>query len=285
MIYILLSLNFLLMIVFPLAVGAYIARRYRPGWGLFGIGAVTFVLSQVGHIPFNWLILQQLQLIPADVTQTGTLVVYALFLGLSAGVFEETARYLAYRFWAKDARTWAQGLMLGAGHGGIEAIIVGGLGLINFVAMAAMRNGMLLETVPPEMMPQVQAQIDALFNTPLPLTLLGFVERVFAIASHLAMSLLVLQVFVRGQKQWLFYSIAFHALLNATAVIAVVRTNPVITEGLIGLIALGAVGIIWCLRRSEPAEPEPEPLPELVTPTEASTPVVTPEQLDDSKFS
>jgi len=45
------------------------------------------------------------------------------------------------------------------------------------------------------------------------------------------------------------------------------------------------VGIIWCLRRSEPAEPEPEPLPELVTPTEASTPAVTPEQLDDSKFS
>lgn len=285
MIYILLSLNFLLMITFPLAVGAYIARRYHPGWGLFGIGAVTFVLSQVGHIPFNWLVLQQLQLVPTDVTQTGTLVVYALFLGLSAGVFEETARYLAYRFWAKDARTWAQGLMLGAGHGGIEAILVGGLGLINFVAMAAMRNGMLLDTVPPEMMPQLQAQIDALFNTPLPLTLLGFVERVFAIASHLAMSLLVLQVFVRGQKRWLFYSIAFHALLNATAVIAVVRTNPVITEGLIGLIALGAVGIIWCLRRNEPVEPEPEPLPELVNPAAAIAPEITSEQLDESKLS
>lgn len=285
MIYILLSLNFLLMIVFPLAVGAYIARRYNPGWGLFGIGAVTFVLSQVGHVPFNWLVLQQLQLVPTDVTQTGTLVVYALFLGLSAGVFEETARYLAYRFWAKDARTWAQGLMVGAGHGGIEAMLVGGLGLINFVAMAAMRNGMLLDTVPPEMMPQLQAQIDALFNTPLPLTLLGFVERVFAIASHLAMSLLVLQVFVRGQKRWLFYSIAFHALLNATAVIAVVRTNPVITEGLIGLIALGAVGIIWCLRRNEPVEPEPEPLPELVNPAAAIAPEITSEQLDESKFS
>jgi uncharacterized membrane protein YhfC len=135
------------------------------------------------------------------------------------------------------------------------------------------------------MMPQLQAQIDALFNTPLPLTLLGFVERVFAIASHLAMSLLVLQVFVRGQKRWLFYSIAFHALLNATAVIAVVRTNPVITEGLIGLIALGAVGIIWCLRRNEPVEPEPEPLPELVNPAAAIAPEITSEQLDESKFS
>ena len=64
-------------------------------------------------------------------------IIYAVFLGLSAGVFEETARYLTYRFWAKDARSWSRGLMLGAGHGGSEAILVGALAAVNFVALLA----------------------------------------------------------------------------------------------------------------------------------------------------
>ena len=43
-----------LMIFFPLALGWWIRRRYRVGWGIFWAGAATFILSQIVHLPLNW---------------------------------------------------------------------------------------------------------------------------------------------------------------------------------------------------------------------------------------
>lgn len=261
MIVVLLFLNFLLMLLMPLALGWWIQRRWQPGWRLFAIGAVTFVLSQIFHIPFNWLVLQKWQLLPTDTAVLSNLLILSLFVGLSAGVFEEGARYLTYRFWAKDARSWAKGLMLGAGHGGIESFLPGAAGLINFVVLLALRQGYLPNLIPPEQMNLVQTQIDAMFGTPLYMGLLGAVERVFALTVQIALSLLVMQVFVRGRLRWLAVAILWHALVDATAVFAISTWGVLTTEGLIGIMALVSLGIIYWLYQPEPKEPELEPLP------------------------
>ena len=283
MIYFLLSLNFLLMIAMPLALGWFIARRRGASWRLFGIGAVTFIAAQVFHIPFNFLV-DRSGILPEDLSIVTNLVIVALFLGLSAGVFEEGARYLAYRYWARDARTWGKGLMLGAGHGGVESIIVGLLGGINFVALAAMRSGALLEQMPAEQLPLVEAQIEALFATPLHLALLGAVERIFALTAHLALSLMVMQVFTRGRIRWLLAAILWHTLLNAVAVFAINTWNAVVTEALIGVIALLSLGLIFWLREPEPIEEELEPLPE-AGPAPPLAAKVTEEAPDRSRYS
>ena len=283
MIYLLFALNFLLMIVMPIVLARFIAARRGAAWSLFGIGAVTFVVSQIGHIPFNWLILQRWELVPTDTAVLSSLIIYALFLGLSAGIFEEGARYLTYRFWAKDARSWGKGLMLGAGHGGIEAILLGLSGIINVGALALIQQGLLVDAIPPERADLVQQQITAVFSTPLPAILLGAAERLFALCAHLAMSLLVMQVFIRGQIRWLFASILWHTLLNATAVIAIVTWNAYVTEAIIGLFALSSIAIIFRLRTPEPVEPELEPLPEL-KPLQAVGIKETADQLERSKF-
>ena len=46
-------LNGLLMITLPIALGIYLTRRFQLGWRLWWIGGATFVISQVGHLPFN----------------------------------------------------------------------------------------------------------------------------------------------------------------------------------------------------------------------------------------
>ena len=46
-------LNPLLMIALGLGLGVFFGRRLGAEWRLFGIGAVTFIASQVFHIPFN----------------------------------------------------------------------------------------------------------------------------------------------------------------------------------------------------------------------------------------
>ncbi|MCP4421123.1 MAG: YhfC family intramembrane metalloprotease [Chloroflexi bacterium] len=279
MVTVLLALNFLLMLILPILLGRLIAARRRVGWGLFGIGAVTFILSQVAHIPFNWLILQQLKWVDTD-----NLPILALFLGLSAGTFEETARYLSYRFWAKDARSWGQGLMLGIGHGGIEAILLGVIGLINFTVLLGLKNGYfagILATVPEDQLYLADEQINALFSVPASMALLGATERVYALMLHLSASLLVLQVFVRGQLRWLGAAIVWHAVIDTAVVYIVFTWGAVETEIVLGLLSFISVGLIFWLHQPEPVEKSLEPLPELVPlePVETTT-----ESLSSSKY-
>ncbi|VAW32287.1 hypothetical protein MNBD_CHLOROFLEXI01-2642, partial [hydrothermal vent metagenome] len=245
MIVVLLGFNFLLMLILPVLLGRLVSSWRQVGWGLFGIGAVTFILSQIAHIPFNWLILQRLKWIDPE-----NLIFFALFLGLSAGLFEEIARYLVYRYWAKDARSWGKGLMLGVGHGGIEAILIGVVGLINFTILLGLKNGYfagILASVPEDQLFLVDEQINALFGVPVSMALLGVTERIFAMMFHLSASLLVMQVFVRQQVRWLGAAIVWHALLNAFAVYSISIWGAIPTEIGLGLFGFVSVGLIFWL--------------------------------------
>ncbi|MBK8901601.1 MAG: YhfC family intramembrane metalloprotease [Anaerolineaceae bacterium] len=278
----LLALNFLLMVLMPIFLGRWIAVRRHVGWGLFGIGAVAFVLSQVGHLPFNWLILQQLGWFSPT-----NLPLYALFLGLSAGTFEGVARYLTFRFWARDARSWRQGLMVGAGHGGIEAILLGVLGLINFVILLGLKNGYfqgILASVPQDQLHLVEQQIEAMFGVSPWMALFGALERVFALMLHLAASLLVMQALVRGQCRWLLAAIGWHALIDGTLVYVVSQWGIVWAETVLGGMSLVSLAIIFLLRMPEPTAVPLEPLPELksIQPAPLAS---TAEMLERSKYS
>lgn len=106
-------LNGLLMIAMPIGLAIYLTSRWNLGGRIWWIGAATFLLSQVAHIPFNWGIgklLNQTGMVAWD--PKFQLIFNAVFLGLSAGIFEEGARYLVLRWWAKDARSWRKGVFL-----------------------------------------------------------------------------------------------------------------------------------------------------------------------------
>ncbi len=264
--YILISLNYALMVILPIIVAIIIRRRTSAPWRFFFIGAVTFILSQVFHIPFNWVV-QRTGVLPSDLSSWGNLLVVATFLGLSAGVFEETARYLTYRYWAKDARSWSRGMMLGAGHGGIEAILLGGLAAVSVASLIFTVNSEIaMNAIPADQRELVTGALDEIVALPWYGLLLGAVERVFAIAAHLAMSVMVLQVFLRRSIRWLFAAIAYHALFNMAAVIGINRVGPYATEALLGAMSLISLFIIFRLRTPDPVEPEPAPPPEPLAP-------------------
>ncbi len=280
-------LNGVLMIVFPIALGILISRKLKVGWRLWGIGAATFIASQIGHIPFNaWLTAAFKQgWLPAP-AQEYTLIFNALVLGLSSGIWEETARYVTYRWWAKDARTWRQGLMLGAGHGGIEAIILGGLVLPSFVNMAAMRTVNLQGLVPADQLELASQQIQAYWSLPWYASLLGAVERVFALLLHLSASLLVLQVFVRRQIRWLWFAMGWHTLINGLAVYASARWGTYLTEGILGITALVSLSIIFTLRPAEETSDETLPAPVEIPREEFEMPKIedTDEALERTRY-
>ena len=280
--YVLFGLSVILMLAMPLALANWLARRYRVSWGLFGVGVVAFVGSQVAHIPFN-LFVESAGWLPNARGGLSNLLIIAGFLGLSAGFFEESARYVVYRWWARDARTWSQALMLGAGHGGIESILLGFLLAINVAALAGVRAGRFVSLFPGEQLTIVQTQAEALFAGPAILGILPAVERALAITLHLSLSLLVLQMFVRGQRRWWFYAVGWHALVNAVVVTVAARSSVYTSEAVLGILTIASVVIILRLRPQQaratesdaalPAAPiRLEPLP------------LTDEKLDDSRY-
>ncbi len=249
-------LNGLLMLAMPLALGVYLARRLGQRWGLYLAGAATFIASQVLHLPFNLLLLNpRLELGQGELTLG--FAASAAMLGLSAGVFEETARYLVLRFWQRTARSWREALMFGAGHGGIEAIIVGAIVLLTLAQMIAYRGVDLSTVVPANQLELAQQQVAEYWAAGPSLALLGALERLFALCLHLSLSVMVMRAFTHDNRWWVAAAIGWHALVDAVAVFSLPLLGPVTTEALIGLSAALSVLLVFRLRWEAPPVDRP----------------------------
>lgn len=281
-------LNGFLMVAIPLGLAVLLTRVWKLGWRIWWIGCATFVLSQVGHIPFNALILPLF-----NSTGFTSLALFqqrlltSLFLGLSAGIFEEGARYFVLRFWAKDARSWRTGILFGAGHGGAEAIILGGLVLFGYFQMLILHNASsdeLQRIVGTGNLALAQSQIQAYWSLPWQLTLLGAVERVFTLPCQIALAVLVMQVFTRKNILWLFAAIGFHTLIDGIAVFFQPSLGVYALEGMVALFALASLSIILLLRQPEPVEKEVKSARESTPAIEIMPMEETSEDLDKSKY-
>ena len=270
-------LNCFLMIAMPIGLTIYLTRKLKQGWRLFWIGAATLIFSQIFHIPFNALVspvFNQFGFISLPVISKNLLL--SAFLGLSAGVFEELSRYIMYRWWANDARTWGKGLLAGAGHGGSEAIIIGMLALYVYVQMIMVRGLDITTLVKPDQVELAKAQIQAYWSAPWYMTMLPALERLFTIPLHLACSLLVLQVFTRKKFWWLGLAILFHALADGVTVYVVqIGFSALAVEGIIGIFGIISLGIVILLRQPEPSI---DPLP-----ARSLTPEFKPRPVEETK--
>lgn len=237
----------------PVALGLFLWRRWGLSWMLFFAGAVTFVGSQVVHLPLNegLTALFRLDWMPKP-PEAWQLPFNAVVLGLTAGLCEETARYLVYRFWQKDARTWRQALMFGAGHGGVESVIFGLLVGVTFVSMAALRGVDVTEMGLPA---EAARQVADYWAIPAYMPLLGAAERLLAILLHLSLAALVMQAFLR-QRLWpLWAAIGWHALVDAVTIYASGTWSAVAAEASLAVLSLGSVGILWATRRARADRP------------------------------
>ncbi len=264
-------LNGFLMIAMPIILGIYLINRFHSSWKIWLIGAATFIISQVFHLPFNTYILNPLlKNIQISLPGAAGILVVAILLGLSAGVFEECARYGMFRWFLKDNRTWHGAILAGAGHGGIESIILGALVLWGFINMMAYRNLDLSSlNFSPDQLAIARQQVQAYWSLPWYTTLFGAVERIFTIPFHIMASVVVLQVFTRrpGHQmlQWLGLAIILHAIMDASAVFIASQWGGYAAEAVLGVLAIMDIIIIFVLR-----QPEPEPIeaPSLSSPGE-----------------
>lgn len=247
----LLVINFLGMIVLPIIAGFYFARKFKLSWKLFLAGGLTFIASQVLHIP--------LVLSLTTTFQSWGVIAYALVLGVLAGLFEETARYILFKFILKQNRTWNEGVYVGIGHGGTEAIILGVLAALAFVNMLAYRfiDLSTVPSIPPEQLELAKQQVAAYWATPPYLAMLGFVERIFTMCLHVALSVMVMYGLVSKNPSWFWLAVLWHTLVDAAAVYLAQNMSMIALEGIIGIFAIVSVGIvIWMKPKFALHQPE-----------------------------
>ena len=268
MLYVTFPLAALIELLAPVVCAAWLTRRTgKAGWLLVGVGVLTFVGSQVVHLPLNWG-LGQIGLLPQDETRMLQIAVVA---GLTAGLCEESARAVGYWLLQHRARTWKSALTLGVGHGGIESIVVGGLVLLTFVNMAVLRNQDLATLgLAGDQLALAQQQVAAYWGQPWHIPLAGAVERLTSIVMHLSLAVLVLQAFTRRNVLYYVGAVVWHAAIDALAVILLaIKWDLWAIEGVLALVALANLGLILAFRHSpHDVEAEPVPVPVPVPPLE-----------------
>ena len=191
----------LLEIVYPIALAYYLKRLLGTDWRVFFVGCALFLASLI-RTPLNNY--ASVAILGADLGQYAMTMVY-LFSSLTAGVFEEGARYIAYRFIVKE-HTLKNGLMYGAGHGGIESIFLAGINVLVI--------GVLLLTNPSAL---PSSQLPAIEATPLYLPFVGFYERVMAIIIQISLSVVVLESFRKRDLRYLAAAVLIHFAVDFVA--------------------------------------------------------------------
>ena len=214
-----LAFNALLGLALPLGLLFFLRKKLPSSVMPFFAGCLTFFLAvMVLESLVHSLVLTG----PCGQKIWETPWLYALYGGLAAGIFEETGRLAAMKLLKKKYPQPQTALMYGAGHGGIEVLLVMGVTMAQNLVYALMVNAgqteAILSTVPQAQAEVLASGLQSLAETPTALFLLSPMERVIALVLHMGLSVLVWRA-VTGKFYLYFAAVGVHALVDASAVL------------------------------------------------------------------
>ena len=250
---VILALNAVIGFALPVCLAWWLVKRHKARLSTILIGAATFFLfalvleSIVHQIVLNG---------PNGAAIQGNTLYYALYGGMMAGLFEETGRFLSMKFLMKKEPTETlPAIAYGAGHGGIEVILVFAVSMISSLILVVMVNAgqadALMAKIPVEAQGQLHEQLTKLETESPAWLLLGVWERLSALVLHLSFSVLVWAAVRKGGKWlWLFpAAILLHALVDGVTVILSKGTGMVVIELIVMCLAIAVAAIAWMVAR------------------------------------
>lgn len=221
-------------VVIPIVIIIVLKVRYGAYLRSAFVGSASFMLFA--------LLLEQLlhQVLMPYVRDTAWL--YVVYGCLTAGIFEECGRYLTMRYIisGNNRQGLSTALMYGAGHGGMEVLILGISMLSSLLVMISIASsgaeeavrlltqgleGETLESAKKSIL-DLAVQMD---NSPASLFLAGGVERIAALLAHISLSVIVYPAATEGKTWMLFAAVGLHAAFNIPAALG----------------QIGLIGNIW----------------------------------------
>lgn len=260
----------------PVGLAIYLCVKKKASVVAVLVGVLGFLVTQVLiRIP----LLQAAGGMPWFRSMAANLPLYALFLSFTAGLFEETGRWLGFRFLLKNKLETKNALAYGVGHGGFESIYLVGLAFINNIAISLMiNNGTFDTTVAPALGANAEVLKSQLVNLPPTIFAVGGIERALTICAHIGMSLLVYYAVRYGKPRFYVFALLAHTLLNLGAVLLARLPNGTwFSEGYLAVFAVLSLVLISRSSQVEaglsgPAQQVPlEPVPLAPIPEEPET--------------
>ncbi|MDZ5252623.1 YhfC family intramembrane metalloprotease [Clostridium sp. LIBA-8841] len=221
-----LLINIIISFGIPIGALVYFIRKKNRCVKPYFIGMLVFFISQmILRIPLLNNVISKMDWYME--MSTFYPVIVMIFLGLTAGVFEEVGRYLGFKIALKNNRRWIDGIAFGIGHGGIEAMLL--------LGMASLQNLFIVISKGNE------SVLNILYSNG-PYILLGGFERIFAIMIHIGLTMIVLYGINKNKIRYLFLAIILHGLVDFIVVLlSSLGINILLVEGWVGICALGGL--------------------------------------------
>ena len=235
------TIQLVLSILVPIIAFVYFRKKYHINWKVAGVGVLIFIgFTQILETPFHLFMRGN----PAIAPILENPFVFALYGGLTAGIFEELGRFVAFFFLLKKYLEYKDGFAYGIGHGGIESILVGGFSALQTLIFAnAINDGSFAQMA--EKLPQLNLVKDMLIEQPAYFYFLGSVERIMALVLQIAFTMLVLYAVKQKKYIFLVYAILFHAFVDFFAALYQTKTiNIFVAEGITLLLTICALVVI-----------------------------------------
>ncbi|UFT99131.1 YhfC family intramembrane metalloprotease [Radiobacillus kanasensis] len=234
----------------PVVIFIYYKKKRGVFWKPLLVGIVVFLaFSQLLGNSVNAFVLHQNET-TANFFKSNPYL-FAVYGSLSSSIFEEVGRFIGFAYLLKKYREWKDGISYGIGHGGVEAILIGGFASLQNIMTANLINtgkfDQMLE-VGGKQSEALMGVKQQLIQAPSEVFLLTGFERITVFILQIALSLLVLYAVRHKNLLYLFYAILIHGSVNFIVLISkVLEVHFLITEG---VLLIAAVLSIVYMRRS-----------------------------------
>lgn len=228
-----LTISLLLSVVFPIVATVVLHVKLRFAWKSVFVGILVFLVFQLlTRIPVLTYLKKTAQYAALSITSPVSLI---LLVAFSAGLFEETGRYIGFRFLLRDFQDWRSGIAYGLGHGGLESLYIGITGFLKYVIFSVMVNTGRTSSVP-------ASAISALTSAAPPTLVVGGIERVLALIVQIGMSLVVVYGIRTHKPAFFLLAIVLHTLLDFGALL-LASAGVLFSE--LYLAVFAAVSLAW----------------------------------------
>lgn len=226
----------------PILVSIVLLVRKKINTASYFCGVGTFFISQVVlRIPILSLLTT---FVPSYKEFSSTMLGVILIGGLSAGLFEETARLIGAKVLSKhDDVSLKDSISLGLGHSLCEVILITGITYVVHFTVLIMINSNTFETFMSALSEQaINDQLKYYTSLTVLDYVLGIMERCSAIMLHIIDTMLVFYGVKIKKYRYYLLAIAIHTVFNSLAVILSTYTGYTITE--VVLLILSVTGIV-----------------------------------------
>lgn len=195
--------------VLPIGLNIYWSSKNKVSGFSYVVGAIGFILFAMilETTLHNYLLITNSSTAAFIYSSP---IIYAIYGGLSAGVFEETARLLGFKLLLNKKNNKANAVAYGIGHGGAECILT--LGVTYLLYSVYLLFGTYGDAATDALLEQTIASIEPAVIP------LAMVERAAAMMLHIGLSILVYKA-TTNKKYFYYYFVAIflHALMDVPA--------------------------------------------------------------------